>query len=171
MRASRGAVLASVVVLSTMGLVGSAQAAAAPGVASADNCDRLSDNDVVADSGHATAGDRQITVYTAKVTDAYAKAAIEGYVARYDKVWIDRSVNLFSMGSSPGHPSTATVQSNGGWKQCGPFEATWWNATVNYVETPTVRLQLSGKSYAVRACMMPKGSSTGTCTAWFVDHT
>ncbi|MFI5985285.1 hypothetical protein ACIBEA_31065 [Streptomyces sp. NPDC051555] len=176
MRVSRGAVVAAVVVLSTMGLAGSAEAvpvraAPAQGATSADNCDWLSDNDVVGDSGHATSGDRQVTIYTAKATDAYAKAAIEGYVARYDKVWIDRSVNLFTMGSSPGHPSTSTVQSNGGWKQCGPFEATWWNASWNYLETPTVRLQQSGRSYAVRACMLPKDSSTVTCTAWFVDHT
>ncbi|GAB2899648.1 hypothetical protein GCM10027074_77830 [Streptomyces deserti] len=108
---------------------------------------------------------------TAKATDAYAKAAIEGDVERYDKVWIDRSLGLFTMGSTPGHPSDASVRANGGWKQCGPFEATWWNASWNYLESPTVRLQQNSKSYAVRACMRPHDASQSTCTAWFVDHT
>ncbi|GAA3378571.1 hypothetical protein GCM10020367_58610 [Streptomyces sannanensis] len=170
MRASQVMVGAAVLALTSMGLAGSAQASSA-GAMTASDCDGLSDNDFVGDSTHRTEGRLTATVYTAKITDAYAKGSISGDVQRYDKVWIDRSLNLFTMGSKPGHPSTSTVQQNGGWKQCGPFEATWWNASWNYLETPTVRLQRGGKSYAVRACMRAHNSSTSYCTQWFVDHT
>ncbi|MCB5164948.1 hypothetical protein LG634_08915 [Streptomyces bambusae] len=171
MRISRGAVLAVAVAVSSIGLAGSAEARPVSGIATTGDCDNIGENDAVGNSGSRSASGRTITLYTAKITDSYAKAAIEGDVQRYDKVWIDRSLKLFTMGGSPGHPSDATVQANGGWKQCGPFEATWWNASWNYVQSSTVALQQSGKSYAVRACMRPHDSNVSTCTDWFIDHT
>ncbi|MGH4035842.1 hypothetical protein ACQB60_43880 [Actinomycetota bacterium Odt1-20B] len=174
MRIGKGAAVATAVVLCSLTAAGPAQAAvgADSGVyTESDQCDWLSNNDFVGASGSADDGDRTVTTYTAKATDLYAFAAISGSVERYDKVWIDRSVNPFVMGSDASHPSDDEVQANGGWKQCGPYEATWWNAAWDYFESPTVQLQAGGgKSYAVRACMRPHDSDKSTCAPWFVDH-
>lgn len=173
MRGSKGTVLAAVVALCSVAASAPAQASPASDVIASgtDECDWLPDNDAVGDSGSEEADGRTVTLYTAKLSDAYAKAAIEGGVERGDEVWIDRSTKLFDMGSEAGHPDTEWIRDNEGWKQCGPFSATWWNAAWNYRETATVALQSDGKSYAVRACMRPHDADDSTCTAWFIDHT
>ncbi|MBA4861350.1 hypothetical protein H1V43_08100 [Streptomyces sp. PSKA54] len=115
---------------------------------------------------------RNIELHTGSVRDAYAVSRIED-VERGDKLWIDRSFGKFEMKTGEGgtHPSNADVERTGGWKQCGPFTATWLDDLAGWAVTDGVYLQASDThSYAVRACMRPADSDDSECTDWFVDH-
>ncbi len=114
---------------------------------------------------------RDVKLLTEKVTDKVAFAQARD-VAEGDKLWIDRSTNTFKMGSSPGHPSTSEVRDNGGWKQCGPFTVSWFDANVMDAKvTDGVSLKTSStKSRAVRPCIDPAGTAKSKCGKWYVDH-
>ncbi|TGB13784.1 hypothetical protein [Streptomyces sp. MZ04] len=114
---------------------------------------------------------RDLTLYTEKWPDTYAYASITGDVARYDKVYVQRSLGDFNMHSKPRHPSDDYVRAVGGGVMTCRFTATWADAAANFAMTGSVRLQTGedNRSHAVRACVKPTGAKF-KCTRWFIDH-
>ncbi|NUP18475.1 MAG: hypothetical protein HOZ81_20790 [Streptomyces sp.] len=97
---------------------------------------------------------RRINLLNGKLWDKYSYGRIESGRVTGDRVWVDRSINTMPLGNK--HPSTSQVQSNGGWKQCGP-------------ETGAHSFYVLSWHRAVRVCWDPT-SGDARCGAWYVDQ-
>ncbi|TKK87947.1 hypothetical protein FDA94_15405 [Herbidospora galbida] len=86
-----------------------------------------------------------------------------------DLVWIDRSRNGIP-NSMPKYPSTAEVESQGGWKQCGPFKIEWWTTDGRITDLVMNWNTTQQRHYATRVCIRPNGGSV-SCGSWYVDRT
>ncbi|WP_157518754.1 hypothetical protein [Herbidospora mongoliensis] len=86
-----------------------------------------------------------------------------------DLVWIDRSRNGIP-NSLPKYPSTAQVNGEGGWKQCGPFKIEWWTTDGRITDLVMNWNTTQQRHYATRACIRPNGGGV-TCGSWYVDRT
>ncbi|MEU4966991.1 hypothetical protein [Streptomyces smyrnaeus] len=114
---------------------------------------------------------RNPTLETEKAFDRHAYALITGNVARYDKVYVQRSMADFNMHSKRRHPSDDYVRAVGGLVKTCRYMANWADGIATYAHTGSVRLQTeeSNRSHAVRACVKPTGGKF-ECTRWFIDH-
>ncbi|MFF3787579.1 hypothetical protein [Streptomyces sp. NPDC001933] len=168
MRTKAKAAIVAAAVLGSLAITAPAQASD-----NVDGCDLayVPSGEVYGETDSRSYKGRDLTLYTGKIFDAYAYAAITD-VARYDKVYVQRSMGDFNMHSKPRHPSDEYVRAVGGGVMTCRYIANWADANVaDYAESGAVRLQTGedNRSHAVRACVKPTRAKF-KCTRWFIDH-
>jgi hypothetical protein len=142
-------------------------AGAGPAAASPRDCDASFRPDVYRDVGGGssfTAYNRTVYLVNGSAFN-FSQADIRAGLHIGDLVWIDRSLRGMP-GSLPVHPSTRQVTANGGWKQCGPF-----NAFPDRVSRLVMNWNTRTRNhFATRACMRPGDGRPSVCGRWYIDR-
>ncbi|HEU5471223.1 MAG TPA: hypothetical protein VFV67_11265 [Actinophytocola sp.] len=147
---------AAALMLPMMATVGSGTAHATP-----EQCDR---KNAVFPAWHEPAGvevehwGRKARVMNDSIGDETSHGAFFQGRESGDLIWVDRSINRIPA-SYPKYISTADVQANGGWKQCGPFGT-------SSGETDHV----TAVDYAIRVCIRPSGRDSKCSDSWVIDE-
>jgi len=159
MRTLRWAAVSTALIVATGGMVAGGATTASATTRDCDAGWKLDVYGVVGGGSSFAYAGRNVLLLNGRARNYTHGQIISGY-HRGDRIWVDRSRN--KMPKTPRHPSTALVQSHGGWKQCGPFSSSSTDNVINW-DTWNVR------HYAVRACIDPAGSKPYHCGAWYTD--